>query len=62
MTGKEFYKIDPDGWWKSFWTEVGKKMSCFDCPYESEDCNKRGCGTVLADRFLQEHSEGQYEW
>ena len=62
MDGKQLYKIDPDGWWNSFWTEVGKKMVCDDCPFGFDDCSRRGCGAVLANSFLQEHTEGEYEW
>lgn len=63
MDGKQLYEHDPDGWWEAFWKEAGKMMSCKLCPFShDEDCGTRGCGNVLANKFLMDYTEGQYEW
>jgi len=62
MDGKQLYKNDPDGWWENFWAHVGMNMVCDKCPFEGDECKRRGCGNTLADHFLREHTEGQYEW
>lgn len=62
MDGKQLYKFDPDGWWLDFWEKAGSELDCEMCPFESKDCKKRGCGNVLANKFLMDYTEGQYEW
>ena len=63
IDGKNLYEKDPDEWWHRFFVEAGARlMNCHECPFECNECAERGCGNVIANRFLTEHSEGNYEW